>query len=71
MPATFTQPSNWIGCPAVSRTPYIDINSKNYYFLGFSIGQYPGQNTTTNYSINSNITPIASYVNNVIMKFFS
>ena len=69
LPAGFTQPSNWVGYPTASRTPYIEILSNNTFgtFLGFSAGNY-GINQTSNYSINSNITPVGSVVNSLVVR---
>jgi len=69
LPLNFTQPSNFVGFPTVSRTPYIEILSANTFgtFLGFSAGNY-GINQTNNYSINSNITPVGSVVNSLVIR---
>jgi hypothetical protein len=69
LPAGFTQPSNFVGYPTVSRTPYIEILSGLNFgtFLGFSAGNY-GINQTNNYSINSNITPVGSTVNSLVIR---
>jgi len=57
------------GFPLVSRTPSIEILNNNFgTFLGFTTGLYPALNTTSNYSVNSPITPIGSYVNSVIIR---
>ena len=68
LPSGWTQPTGFAGFPTVARCPYIDILStyKISDFLGFNTGSYPGSRTTA-YSINSNITPIGSYVNSVII----
>ena len=69
LPSGFTAPSNWIGYPLVSRTPTLEILNNNFgTFLGFTAGFYPALNTTSNYSVNSPITPIGSYVNSVIIR---
>ena len=74
LPVGYTAPSNWIGYPTVSRTPYIliassnDPGSKIGTFLGFSTGSYPVSGTTTNYSKNSDITPVGSTVNSIILR---
>jgi hypothetical protein len=69
LPSGYTAPSNWIGFPTVSRTPSIEILNNNFgTFLGFTTGIYPALNTTSNYSVNSPITPIGSYVNSVIIR---
>ena len=74
MPVGYTAPSNWIGfLLGVPRTPYIQILSTNTLssFLGFTPGYYPASaaaGETANYSINSNITPLGSTVNSVIVR---
>ena len=68
LPTGYSAPSNWAGYPAVSRTPYIEILNNNFgKFLGFTIGNY-GINSLTNFSINSNITPLGSTVNSLILR---
>ena len=70
LPVGYTAPSNWIGYPVVSRTPYISILSTSKFgtFLGFTTGDYPWTGQTSNYSINSNITPVGSTVNSIIVR---
>ena len=73
LPSGYTAPSNWIGYPTVSRTPYINIatsgiGSQIGTFLGFSGGSYPVAGTTANYSKNSDITPVGSTVNSIILR---
>ena len=36
-------------------------------FLGFSVGNY-GKDKTANYSVNSNITPVGSIVNSLVIR---
>jgi len=68
LPTGYSAPSNWAGYPAVSRTPYIEILNNNFgKFLGFTIGNY-GINSLTNFSINSNTTPVGSTVNSLIVR---
>jgi hypothetical protein len=69
LPTGYTAPSNWIGYPTVSRTPYIEILSTSNFgtYLGFSVGTY-GINQTSNYSINSNLIPVGSTVNSLIIR---
>lgn len=69
LPAGYTAPANWPGYPTVSRTPYLEILSTNHFgkFLGFSAGNY-GINSTIAYSANSNITPVGSTVNSLIIR---
>ena len=69
LPSGFTAPSNWIGYPTVSRTPYIEILSNNTFgsIIGFSAGNY-GLNATTDQSFLSNITPNATPVNSLILR---
>lgn len=69
LPSGFTTPSNWIGYPSISRTPYIEILSNNNFgkLIGFSAGNY-GLNATTNQSLLSNITPNATPVNSLILR---
>ena len=66
LPVGYTAPSNWIGYPTISRTPYITIattgtGSKLGTFLGFSGGDYPslggGAVITANLSRSLNATP--------------
>ena len=68
LPTGYSAPSNWAGYPTVSRTPYVEILNNNFgKFLGFTIGNY-GINSVTNFSINSNITPLGSTVNSLIVR---
>ena len=68
LPTGYSAPSNWPGYPTVSRTPYVEILNNNFgKFLGFTIGNY-GINSVTNFSINSNITPLGSTVNSLIVR---
>jgi hypothetical protein len=69
LPSGFTAPSNWIGYPTVSRTPYIQVLSTNTFgnIIGFSSGNY-GLNATTSQSFLSNITPNATPVNSLILR---
>lgn len=69
LPSGFTAPSNWVGYPTVSRTPYIEILSNNTFgsIIGFSAGNY-GINATTDQSFLSNITPNATPVNSLILR---
>ena len=71
LPIGYTASSNWVGYPIVSRTPYIEILSGSNFgnFIGFSVGNY-GKDKTTNYSVNSNITPVGSIVNSLGYKMF-
>jgi len=69
LPVGYTQPSNWAGYPTVSRTPYLEVLSNNFgIFLGFTAGTFPNAGQTTNYSINSTITPLGSTVNSIILR---
>ena len=69
LPSGFTAPANWTGFPSVSRTPSIEILNNNFgTFLGFPSGFYPALNTTSNYSVNSLITPVGSFVNSIIIR---
>jgi len=69
LPTGYTAPSNWVGYPTVSRTPTLEILNNNFgTFLGFTTGLYPALNTTSNYSANSPITPMGSYVNSIIIR---
>jgi len=69
LPSGYTAPSNFVGYPTTSRTPYIEILSGLNFgtFLGFSAGTY-GINQTSNYSVNSNITPVGSTVNSLVIR---
>jgi hypothetical protein len=69
LPSGFTAPSNWVGYPTVSRTPYIQILSNNTFgsIIGYTAGNY-GLNATTNQSFLSNITPNATPVNSLILR---
>lgn len=69
LPAGFTAPSNWVGYPTASRTPYIEILNNNFgTFLGFPVGTYPSAGQTTSYSVNSPKTPVGSTVNSIILR---
>lgn len=69
LPSGYTAPSNWPGYPTVSRTPYLEILNTNTFgtYLGFSAGQY-GINQTANYSVNSNLIPVGSTVNSIVIR---
>ncbi len=62
-------PSNFAGYPTTSWTPYIEILSGSNFgtFLGFSTSNY-GKDQTADYSINSNITPVGSTVNSLVLR---
>ena len=73
LPVGWTQPSNWIGYSTYTadRTPHMHVlvaSPKFGDFIGFNAGVYPTPTLqTTNYSVLSNKTPIASYVNSFIV----
>ena len=57
------------GFPIVPRSPYIEILNNNFgTFLGFSAGTYPNAGFTGSFSKNSDITPVGSYVNSIILR---
>ena len=70
LPATWVQPSNWLGYPSVANTPQLILSSNNFRkILGFSAGSYPPTPQTTDYSITSNVLPpIGSNINALIFS---
>ena len=78
LPAGFSLPAGYTtttifggnGFPTASRTPYLEILSNSNFgtFLGFPTGTYPAPAQASNYSINSLITPVGSFVNSVIIR---
>jgi hypothetical protein len=58
------------GFPTISRTPYLTILDNSFgTFLGYTAGNYPiTDNSLTNYSGNSSITPVGSTVNSIIVR---
>jgi len=77
LPVGYTQPPTgfWSatggnGLPTVSTTPYVVFPATNSIgsVLGFSAGTYPTAPYTTNQSSLSNITPVGSTVNGIVMR---
>ncbi len=77
LPAGYTQPPTgfWSatggnGLPTVSTSPYVVFPASNSVgsVLGFSAGTYPTAPYTTNQSSLSNITPVGSTVNGIVMR---
>jgi hypothetical protein len=77
LPAGYSLPSGYTtltifggnGFPTVSRTPYLEVLANNFgTFLGFGAGTFPNSGQTTNYSVNSPITPVGSTVNSIIIR---
>jgi len=66
LPAGFVQPANFAGYPTVSRTPGLIVVDNFSSIIGYSPGTYG--NSLTNLSLNSNLTPIGSPVNSLILK---
>lgn len=76
LPTGWTQPSNWIGYSTFTsdRTPYVQFSvAQNFHdFIGFANGVYPSgaltTGRTTNYSqLSTQLPPIGSYVNSIIV----
>ena len=69
LPSGYTAPCNFAGYPTTSRTPYIEILTGSNFgtFLGLSVGNY-GKDQAANYSVNSNITPVGSTVNSLVIR---
>lgn len=69
LPPGFTQPANFIGYPTVARTPILDITTGTFnVYIGYSPGTYGSQLNTANSSFNSNITPVGSTVNSLVLR---
>ena len=77
LPAGYSLPSGYTsltifggnGYPTVSRTPYLEVLSNNFgTFLGFNAGTFPNAGQSSNYSVNSPITPVGSTVNSIIIR---
>lgn len=62
----------WPGFPTVARTPYMEIISGQNFgkYIGLSTGTYPATpvSQVTNYSVLSNITPLTTVVNSLVLK---
>ena len=60
------------GFPTVARTPYLEILSTNNFgkYIGLTAGTYPATpvSQVTNYSVLSNITPLTTSVNSLVLK---
>jgi hypothetical protein len=65
-------PATFPGFPTVARTPYLEILSTNNFgrYIGLTPGTYPATpvSQTTNYSVLSNITPLTTNVNSLVIK---
>ena len=70
LPVGWSAPVGWNGYPSTTRTPQIIISASNNFgsILGFSSGSYPPISQITTYSVNSNITPIGSTVNSILIR---
>jgi hypothetical protein len=66
---SYTVPSNFAGYSLVTpRCPYIEILSNNFgKYLGFTTGIY-GKDQITTYNVLSNIIPIVTTVNTLLVK---
>lgn len=69
LPVGYTAPVGWPGFPVVASTPLMTILNNNLQnLLGFSYASYPTITQTTNYSVLSNILPVGSTVNSIIVR---
>lgn len=67
LPTDWSVPSNFIGFPAVAKATAVTILNNNFQtYLGFTAGTYGGTPNSSNYL--SNITPVGSIVNSVIVR---
>ena len=68
---TETSPA-WPGFPTTARTPYMEIVAGQNFgkYIGLSTGTYPTvpNSQITNYSVLSNITPLTTVVNSLVLK---
>jgi hypothetical protein len=67
-----TDPTNFAGYPTTARTPYFEILSTNNFgkYAGFTAGTYPATPVSqiTAYSVLSNITPLTTTANALVLK---
>lgn len=69
LPPGYVQPANFIGYPTVARTPILDVSLGSFnVYIGYSLGTYGSQNNTANSSFNSNLTPVGSSVNSLVVR---
>ena len=68
LPVGYTQPANWAGYPTAIITPLFNIPSGMGIYLGFTPNFYPFTATSAQQSFNSNITPLGSNVNSILMR---
>jgi hypothetical protein len=67
LPTGWTAPSGFIGYPAVAKATSVIILNNNFQtYLGFTAGTYGGTPDSSNYL--SNITPVGSTVNSVVVR---
>lgn len=68
LPSGWTQPSNWVGYPAVTVCPQLIILNNNFgKVIGFNVGTFPTVNTA-NASVLNQFIPIGSNVNSLIIR---
>lgn len=69
LPVGWTQPSNFVGYPTVSKTMGITISAGLGSIIGYTAGTYPvGQVATTNQSFLSNTLVNATPVNSLVLR---
>lgn len=68
LPSMWTEPSNFAGYPTSTVAPTVTIMSSNNFgtIIGFTAGTYGGGSTPMSYL--SNITPVGSTVNSIIVR---
>lgn len=67
LPSGYTTPSGWAGYPTSAITPQIIVPSAFNSIIGFSVGTFPSATQSTNYSIESTVTPQISPLNSIII----
>lgn len=65
--STWTYPTGF-AFSGLSYTPQVSIVANITDYLGLSAGIYPSTYSTSNASVISNITPVGSYVNSVVVR---
>lgn len=69
LPSGYSQPSNWVGYPAVAYTPQLVILSTNNFgnIIGFNSGTYPAAQQTTTFSKLSDFTPQVTPIQSILV----
>lgn len=69
LPVGWTQPSNWVGYSATTRTPRITITTNNFgKIIGFAPATYPATTSTVDISFLNTLVPLGSNINSIIIR---